>query len=338
MKSITELPQKMRALSISSYGGPEALEVVEKDLPLPGRGEVLIKMTAAPVQPADLSFLQGSYGIRKELPVVPGMEGGGVVVAAGGGLMARRLLGKRVAVFADGQDGTWAEYMKARATSVIPLKKSVPDEYGAMFLVNPITAVELIAKARKGKHQALVQTAAAGALGDMIRTLAGQQGIAVINIVRRAEQAEELQARGAEHVLVYGDADFAENLQSLARRLEADLVLDAVMGDQLSAIMSAMPAGTRAICYGALSGAGSPVSPAQVIFNDQSVEGFWLSSHMKTLSLPRILSIASQVQKLLSGDINIDVRSRPGLKEAVPAIREYVARMSGGKVLIRPAG
>ncbi len=88
----------MRAVQLTAYDGKaESLTVVERPVPHPGRGQVLARISAAPINPSDLTFLRGLYGFMKKLPVVPGFEGSGTVVAAGGGLMARAGVGRRVA-------------------------------------------------------------------------------------------------------------------------------------------------------------------------------------------------------------------------------------------------
>ena len=168
------IPATMRAIELRSFERtPESLVVVEKPVPRAGKGQVLVKMAAAPINPSDLAFLRGLYGLKKSLPVVPGLEGSGVVVAAGGGLRARVLMGRRVACSAPpGGDGTWAEYMVTSAAVCFPLGKKVSLEQGAMSLVNPLTAWALMDLARRGGHRAVVQTAAASALGRMILRLA----------------------------------------------------------------------------------------------------------------------------------------------------------------------
>ena len=132
--------------------------------PRPGIGQVLVRMAAAPINPSDIGFLQGSYGAHGGASAVPGFEGSGTVVAAGGGYLTRLLLGRRVA-FSDASGGTWAEYHAANASLCVPLKKDITLEQGAMLLVNPLTALALLSIARQGRHKALVNTAAASALG-----------------------------------------------------------------------------------------------------------------------------------------------------------------------------
>src|SRR5205085_1343735 len=120
---------------LKAYGEPLSVE----KLPLPAlrRGDVLVKIAAAPINPSDLVFLKNRYGIQKKLPVVPGFEGSGTVVAAHG-RPGRMLVGKRVAVRApESGHGTWAQYMVCPAASCIPLLRGVTLEQGASLYVNP---------------------------------------------------------------------------------------------------------------------------------------------------------------------------------------------------------
>src|SRR4051812_38600627 len=110
-----KIPDKMRAVVLSEYcenieDAINGLEIQVRQVPKLRRGQVLVKVAAAPCNPSDLLLLQGKYGTLKKLPTVPGWEGAGTVVATGGGLFARWLVGKRVAcaLRAD-RDGTWAE-------------------------------------------------------------------------------------------------------------------------------------------------------------------------------------------------------------------------------------
>jgi len=158
----------MQAIHLTA---PEKLEAVEKDIPMPfKKGQVLIKMAYSPINPSDLAFLTGQYGIQKTLPTVPGFEGSGEVVATGGGLYANYLKGKNVACIAsDKGDGTWAEYMLTDATKCVALGKTVSTEQGAMSFVNPLTAIELTDMAKQGGYTAVVMSAAASALSKMVQ-------------------------------------------------------------------------------------------------------------------------------------------------------------------------
>jgi NADPH:quinone reductase-like Zn-dependent oxidoreductase len=332
------IPKTMRALELRSYDGGEAsLVVAEKPVPAPGAGEVLVQIAATPVNPSDLMFIRGLYGVKKGLPVVPGFEASGRVVASGGGLLAGYLSGKRVACAAptDG-DGTWAEFMSAPAALCIPLLKGTDTEQAASMIVNPFTAWALMDAARRGRHRGVAQTAAASALGRMIQGLAARRGVPLVNIVRRREQAELLRKAGALHVLDSGDADFDERLRETCRRLDVTIAFDAVAGELTGRVLAAMPPGARVVVYGALSMEGCLLHPGSLIFEDKRVEGFWLSQWIRSQSFFARLRTSRAVQKRLDNDLRTQVRARLPLDGAAEGIRQYEGQMTGGKVLLLP--
>lgn len=331
-------PDTMRAVELRSYeGGPGALAVSERPVPRPGAGQVLVRVAAAPVNPSDLAFLRGAYGIRKRLPVVPGFEGSGRVVAAGGGAWARHLVGRRVACAApsDG-DGTWAEYMLAEAAQCIPLRKDTDIEQASMMIVNPFTAWALLGMAKRMRAPAVVQTAAASALGRMIGRLAAKRGIPVVNVVRRAEQVALLEGEGAAHVLDSSAEDFDGRLKELCKRLRATAAFDAVAGELTGRLLSAMPAGSTAIVYGGLSLRGCVVDPRSLIFERKGVRGFWLADWMRRAGALKKFLAAQGVQRLLKDELRTEVRARLPLEQAAEGVRAYAREMTGGKVIFVP--
>ena len=333
------LPETMRCLELRDYElGAESLAVVEKPVTAPRAGEVLVRVAAAPVNPSDLMFLRGMYGVRKTLPIVPGFEGAGEVVATGGGLIGRWLMGRRVACAAQTEgDGTWAEYVRTSATLCIPLRREVTDEQGAALIVNPLTAWALLERAREARAQAIVQSAAASALGRMINQLARRRGLPLVNIVRRREQAELLRGEGAEHVLDSSDEDFPQRLKELCRRLKVSLGFDAVAGELAGQMLRSMRKGGRLVVYGALSLEACQIDPRALIFESKGVEGFWLSEWLGTRSLPARLRMTAQVQKLLSSDLRTEVRARLALEDAARGLRQYTSQMTGGKIFFVPS-
>ena len=335
---MTRLPDTMRAVELRSYeGGADALAVSERPVPRPGAGQVLVRVAASPVNPSDLAFLRGAYGIRKRLPVVPGFEGCGRVVAAGGGLWALHLVGRRVACAApaDG-DGTWAEYMLAEAVQCIPLSKDTDIEQASMMIVNPFTAWALLGLARGLRAQAVVQTAAASALGRMIQRLAKARGLDVVNVVRRPEQVALLEGEGAGHVLDSSTPDFDERLKELCKRLRATAAFDAVAGELTGRLLSAMPSGSTAFVYGGLSMRGCVLDPRSLIFERKSVRGFWLADWMRNAGALRKYLAARGVQRLLKNELRTEVRARLPLEQAAEGVGAYAREMTGGKILFVP--
>jgi NADPH:quinone reductase len=331
------IPTTMRALVLHSYdiGSYTSLTLEERALPQPSKGEVLVRMAASPINPSDLASLQGLYGVQKALPLVPGIEGCGTVVRTGSGYLARRLLGKRVACAAGAGDGAWAEYMVAPALQCSPLPASVSDEQGAMRIVNPYTAWAHLKIAQQAGARAIVQTAAASALGQMVNRLARLRGVQVINIVRRDAQVGTLRALGAKHILNSESPDFDRQLRDLCRQLDARLAFDAVAGAMTMRLLSSMPPEARVVVYGGLAGELISVNPGDLIFNQRRVEGFYLARWIAHQNQLALLSMQRQLYKL--GDLtHAAIQLRAPLQDAQLAIATYEASMSAGKVLLMP--
>ena len=336
---MAEIPSTMRAVQFRAYDHPETLSVVEVPVPQPAAGQVLVKVAASPINPSDVMFIRGLYGLRKPLPATPGFEGSGVVVRTGGGMLAGFLDGKRVACHATDPSttgGMWSEYVTLPAAACVPLKKNVELEQGSMMLVNPFTAWALVDIARRGKHRAIVQTAAASALGRMVIRLAQGAGIPTINIVRRPEQVGILRSMGAQHVLDSHEAGFDDILREHCRTYAATIAFDAVAGEMTARVLRAMPNRGRMIVYGALSLAAAQADPGSLIFEGKSVEGFWLSAWLAKKSLLGRARIAGDVQKLLASELKSEVRGRYPLADVPRALHEYAANMTAGKPLIVP--
>jgi NADPH:quinone reductase-like Zn-dependent oxidoreductase len=331
----------MRAVQLRAYdGNPASLSVVDLPVPRPGAGQVLIRVAAAPINPSDQMFIRGLYGFKKPLPAIPGFEGSGTVIEAGSGVMARFLKGRRVACAAADPSiagGMWAQYLVTSAQLCVPLGKQVDMEQGATMLVNPLTAWALLEEARRGRHRAVVQTAAASALGRMLVRLGLRFSIPTINVVRRAEQAELLRNMGAQYVLNTNDADFDASLQDLCRKLGATMGFDAVAGEMSARVLRAQPRGSRLLVYGALSLQASQVDPASLIFEGKRVEGFWLTAWLRRKNIVSQLRASRQVQRLLAADLRTEIQARLPLEETAHGLAQYAANMSGGKILLMPS-
>jgi NADPH:quinone reductase-like Zn-dependent oxidoreductase len=339
--TMNDLPNTMRAVQLMKYDGrPQSITFTDNlPVPHPGPGQVLIKVAASPINPSDLAFLMGMYGFKKPLPCVPGFEGSGTVVASGAGAMARFLKGKRVAcTVADARipGGMWAEYVVTTAAMCVPLAKHVSTEQGAMMLVNPISAWAMVEEARKAGHKAIVQTAAASALGKMVARLGKRFSLPVINVVRRTEQVDALRAIGAEHVLDSSSAGFDEKLKTVCHQLSATYGIDAVAGELTGRVMKAQPKGSRMFVYGGLSLKPAEVDAGSLIFEGKVLAGFWVSAWLTRKGMVEKLRIAKNIQSLLATDLKSDVNKKLPLQETANAVEQYIRHMSAGKVLIIP--
>ncbi|HET9720546.1 MAG TPA: zinc-binding dehydrogenase [Solirubrobacteraceae bacterium] len=246
--------------STISSSGELRLELSERDLPEPSGSQVVVAVEASPINPSDLGLLLGPvapgalrtdgpdlvgtvpeaalalFRDRLDKPLPVGNEGAGTVVAAGP--EAAGLVGRRVALFGGAM---WADYRVADAAAVVELPDGISAREGAALFVNPLTALSMVETMRAEGHSARVHTAAASNLGQMLVRICAADGVGLVNIVRRPEQAQLLRDQGAVHVVDSSQPDFADQLTEAIRETGATLAFDAVGGGSLASdILAAM--------------------------------------------------------------------------------------------------
>jgi len=256
-------------------GGKLELSLEEAVAPEPAADEVIVRVEASPINPSDLGMLLGpadvstfSAGGTTERPsasaVVPqprlasvagrldqamlvGNEGAGVVVEAG--TEARAWLGRRVATRTFGM---YAQYRVARMADCLLLPIGATSKQGASAFINPLTALGMVETLRREGHSALVHTAAASSLGQMLNRLCQADNVPLVNIVRSAEQVAILRGIGAKYVLDSTSPTFAAELTDAVAETNATLAFDAIGGGTLvGTILTCMEraAGRRATSY-----------------------------------------------------------------------------------------
>ena len=328
------IPQTMNAIQLDEPNG----KLVWRKIPVPHpqSGRVLIRMAASPINPSDLGALFGmSYTGRRKYPFTPGLEGSGTVVEVGAGLMPRLLKGRRVACSAlPSGDGAWAEYMVTSAKSCVPLRKSVSLEQGAMMVVNPLTALAMLEIAKRGKHRAMVNTAAASALGGMILRLGKRHRIPVIHVVRRQTQVDVIRGRGGEHILNSSDPDFVEQLRTAAKQLRATLFLDAIGDGMTQQLVDAAPFGGTILLYSCLSQQKSIIDPFTALVKGLHFDGWFLPNWLAGKNLFRIFQLSRRAQSLLGTDLRALIHQRLPLSDAQKGVGTYIQNMTAGKILL----
>ncbi|WP_258175137.1 zinc-dependent alcohol dehydrogenase family protein [Actinopolyspora mortivallis] len=321
----------MRAVLAHRHGVPEEVLDVLSDLPVPrpGDGQVLVRLHARPVNPADLLYVEGRYGRRADrFPTAVGFEGSGTVEAVGGGTSAP--VGARVAVAAR---GTWGEYVLAGNDDLVLLPDELPHEVACQATINPVTALSLLDVLNLERGAALVHTAAASTVGRMLLPLAERAGIRCVCVVRGEERTEELIRLGARAV-VDGGSEAVEDALREHTGGGADAALDAVGGELGSSVLRCVRSGGRFVSYGMLSGEPLRITPDSLVFDDIRVEGFWLPVHLARLTSAERSRLTERALALLS-----DPRCRPvvGQRFDLSEVRRAVAlagRSHRGKIVL----
>jgi NADPH:quinone reductase len=318
-------------------GPPAEVLRVEDDIPAPqpARGEVLVRMLASPVNPSDLMYISGKYGLKPQLPATPGFEGVGVVEATGGGLLGWLRKGKRVAVIND-RIGNWAEYTVTKARQVVPVPDDIPDEQAATFFVNPATAVVMtrdVLAIPRGEW--LLQSAAGGELGKMVIRLGKKYGFRTLNVVRRRGQVEELRKLGADAVVVESDGPLPEQVAKLTPG-GIRFAIDPVGGKTGSEVIASLTPGGRCLLYGSLTDEPLTIHPRHVLSNSVRVEGFWLAAWARQQGALTMLKLFRHVRAMMREGVLQSTVAATYPLEGVRTAVEHAARAGkGGKVILR---
>lgn len=331
----------MRAVVCEEFGEPaEVLTLGDLPAPEPGPGEVRVRMLASPVNPSDLMVVRGQYMILPEPPATPGFEGVGIVESAGGGLLGRYFLGKRVAVL-NRSRGNWCEQTVVPARQVIPLPDELPVEQAAAFFINPATAYAITRRVLAvPRGEWLLQTAAGSALGRMVIRLGRRFGFRTLNVVRRAEQIEELTQLGGDAVVAFDPRwDDASALQrAVDERTGGERVrfaMDPVGGPTGAAVIGCLGERGHMVVYGTLSEEPLCFSPRTLMAVAARVEGFWLTQWMGQQGLLGKMRLVRTLSKLIrEGVLATEVEAIYPLEQVAEAVRRAETPGRRGKVLL----
>jgi NADPH:quinone reductase len=258
-KSTTVPIQSLQLRSLVRADCMLELSLAQIDTPQPAADEVLVRLEATPINPSDIGLLFGAadmgtavYSGTPDQPVVTatvpaaymkgmagrlnqsmpvGNEGAGVVVQTGSAPAAQALLGKTVAILGGAM---YAQYRCVKVEQCLELPAGTSAAVGASCFVNPLTALGMTETMRREGHTALVHTAAASNLGQMLNRICQQDGIALVNIVRKPEQAALLRGIGAKYVCDQSQPGFLNDLTNALAETGATVAFDATGGGKLA--------------------------------------------------------------------------------------------------------
>jgi len=365
----------MRQLrSLVTADGELQLSIETVPTPVPGPGEVLVRMEAAPINPSDLGLLIATADVSQakragdivSAPIPPatmggltarigesmpvGNEGCGTVVAAGDTPDAQALLGHLVSLVGG---ATYAEYRTVSTMFLMDLPEGTTAEQGASCFVNPLTALAMVETMRMEGHTALVHTAAASNLGQMLNRICLADGVQLVNIVRRPEQAAILREQGASTICDTSQPTFMKDLTAALTATGATIAFDAIGGGKLvSQILGCMEAAAsanaktysrygsdvhkQAYIYGSLDR-----GPTELIRNfgfSWGISGFLLTPFLQKAGLEVMLRLRQRVIDELTTTFASHYTDNVSLTEAIDpdVVRKYARQATGEKFLIRP--
>jgi NADPH2:quinone reductase len=320
----------LKAIQIAKTGGPEVLEYVEIPTPTPAAGQVLVRIEASGVNFIDTYLREGRYPAA--LPFVPGQEAAGIVAAVGEGVTGFRE-GDHVAW--TGTRGTYAEFACAPASDLLHVPKGLSSEDAAAATTQGITAHYLVhdTYAIQAGDTVLVH-AGAGGVGLLLTQMAKQLGATVLTTVSTEEKAALSHEAGADHVILYTQRNFREEVERIAEGRGLPVVYDSVgkttFEDSLKCLR---PRGLLAL-FGASSGAVPPFDLIRLAgLGSLYVTRPTLKDYVRTREELEMRA-AEVFGSILTGKLKVRIGHRYPLAEAAQAQRDLEARKTTGKVLL----
>ena len=265
----------INAAVYEKHGNPaDVLHVETRPWPTPAEDEAVVKMRAAPINPADLNQVEGKYPVRPELPATPGFEGAGTVVDAGANVKG---LTSGALVILPHNVGTWRDAVAVKAGDLVVVPDGIEPVQAAMLKINPLTAWRLLhdyVNLRKGDW--LIQNAANSAAGRDVIQIARELGYKTVNVVRRAEVVDELRAEGGDVVSLDGD-NLREEVKRATGGASIRLGLNSVGGDSALRLANCLAPGGTLVSFGAMSLQPLKIPTGLLIFKDLRFRGIWIN-------------------------------------------------------------
>jgi NADPH:quinone reductase len=329
----------MRLVQFDRFGEPsDVLQLVEAPLPEPGPNEVRVRLTARAIHPSDLANVRGQYGRPPPLPATPGNDAAGVVDALGEGVTALAK-GTRVMLLlgANAGHGTWREQVCVPAPMVVPTPATLDDAQAGALFVNYLSIEVMLEDVLHLKAgDVLIQTAAGSQLGRAMHDFARVRKLVLVDVVRRAAQAEELRAAGVEHVVVVPGEELAARVRALTGGKGATAAIDSVGGDTGAEVLAALQSGGTSVLFGALDGRPVSVDPGPFLFRELVLQGFWLTRWLQRVPPERVrAAVGAVLAGAARGEFRPAVDSTYPLAEVAKAVlRAETPGRKGAVVLV----
>jgi len=326
------MSKSINAAVYQTHGNPaDVLQVETRPWPTPAAGEAVVKMSAAPINPADLNQIEGKYPVRPQLPATPGFEGAGIVLESGAGVNG---LTSGVLVIVPHNVGTWRDAIAVKAEDLVIVPDGIEPVQAAMLKINPLTAWRLLhdyVDLQKGDW--LIQNASNSAAGRDVIQIAHELGYKTVNVVRRAEVVDELRAERGDIVLVDGD-NLREEVKSATGGASIRLGLNSVGGDSALRLANCLAPGGTLVSFGAMSLQPLKIPTGLLIFKDLRFRGIWINKwYDNATSSERIETFRPLFDMARRGLLKTKVEKTYPLSEVKAAVAHAAQGKRSGKVV-----
>jgi trans-2-enoyl-CoA reductase len=322
----------INAAVYETHGNPaDVLHVESRPWPTPSAGEVIVKMRAAPINPADLNQIEGKYPVRAELPATPGFEGAGIVAEVGPNVTNVVV---EALVILPHNVGTWRDAVAVKADELVVVPAGIEPVQAAMLKINPMTAWRLLHDyVDLARGDWLIQNAANSAAGRAVIQIAHELGYKTVNVVRRSELIGELRAEGGDVVLV--------NSENLRHEVEEEiggppirLGLNAVGGESALRLANCLAPGSTLVTYGAMSLQPLKIPNGLLIFKDLRFRGIWINKwYDNATPAQRMEAFQRLFEMAKRGLLQTKVEKAYPLSEAKAAVAHAARGQRSGKII-----
>jgi mitochondrial enoyl-[acyl-carrier protein] reductase / trans-2-enoyl-CoA reductase len=327
----------VKKVLIDRYGTPwEVARCAEvPDVGNPDSDEVVFEVLAFPINPADMWFCRGSYRLKPPLPATPGAECVGRVTAVGAAVTHVR----KGDLVINLQRENWAQKRRVKGDDAIPLPAGIDLRQAAMVRINPPTAQLMLSDfVDLAAGDWVIQNVANSAVGRLLIVLARQRGLRTVNIVRRAEIADELKALGADVVVVDGD-DLASRVAKATGNAAIGLGVEAIGGSATGRLVECVATDATVVHYGSMSGEDPKVARSNFIYRGVRLTGFMLGRGLARRSPEKIRAIyADLAAQVVAGKLQAPVDTVYPIEKIKEALAHADRGGRNGKILVSPNG
>lgn len=329
---LTATMSEYKRVYFEATGRPECELKVQSVTSQPlADGEIRVKMKAAPVNPADINFVQGVYGLKPVLPSGAGLEGVGVVEES------------RSSAFQSGDSvirlagiGSWSEYAVGSAEQFLKVRADLPAEQAAMLKVNPLTAYRvLVGFADLKPGDWVVQNAANSGVGRCLIQIARAMGLKTINLVRREELIPELLALGADVVLLDAQGA-ADKMLEATGGVKPRLASNCVGGDSALRLMDMLAPRGKMVTFGAMSKQSLKVPNGFLIFKRIELLGLWVTEWLKEATRDEVVAAYARLADWMAeGKLTQAIDAEYSLDQITEAVTRAQQESRDGKILLK---